>query len=279
MLTAVQSLDTRLPDGPVHRMIVAVDIEGSTTRNNPAKGELRRVLYELIEHALEGAGISARHLEPHTDRGDSVLILIRPHDDIPKTTILTRLIPMLTALLIDHNLAAARPELRIRMRAVVHAGEVHEDARGFYGDDLDSAFRLLEAPRLKKALKEAVETPLLLVVSEEIYHGIVEQGYLDDGPYCQMIRIRVGRRQRRGWVHIPVPLPFDRPGPSRRPRIPPLAAPLAIAPADAGPDQPDGAGQEAPEDGPGGPDVNGPGINGWGAHRVNGRAARRPERG
>jgi hypothetical protein len=224
------TLDARLPDGPVHRLIVAVDIEGSTTRNNRAKGELRRALYDLIGRALGGTGISPRHLEPHTDRGDSVLILIKPYDDVPKTLILGHLIPLLTALLIEYNVAAAKPELRMRLRAVVHAGEVHEDAEGFYGDDLDSAFRLLEAPRLKKALKEAAGTPLLLVVSEEIFHGIVEQGYLDDGPYRPIIRIRVGQRWRRGWVHTPVPLSADRPGAERRPRILPSSAPLAIAP-------------------------------------------------
>ena len=76
-----------------------------------------------------------------------MLILIRPHDDVPKTLVLGRLIPVLTALLAEYNASATRPELRMRLRAVVHAGEVHEDDNGFYGDDLDAAFRLLEAPR------------------------------------------------------------------------------------------------------------------------------------
>ena len=71
LLTAVPSLDARLPDGPVHRLIFAVDIEGSTERNNPAKGRLRRILYELLSLALEAAGIADKHLEPFTDRGDS----------------------------------------------------------------------------------------------------------------------------------------------------------------------------------------------------------------
>ena len=178
MLTAVPSLDARLPVGPVHRLIVAVDIEGSTERNNPAKGELRRILYELLNRALEAAGIASRHLEPYTDRGDSVLILIKPHDDVPKTLVLGQLVPILAALLAEHNASVTRPELRMRLRAVVHAGEVHEDDQGFYGDDLDAAFRLLEAPKLKKALKEAVASPLILVVSEEIFHGISPAGLL-----------------------------------------------------------------------------------------------------
>jgi len=258
LLTAVPSLGVRLPDGPVHRLIFAVDIEGSTERNNPAKGQLRRILYELLSRALDAAGITGKHLEPFTDRGDSVLVLIKPHDDVPKTLLLGRLVPVLTALLDEHNAAVARPELRIRLRAVVHAGEVHLDDKGFYGDDLDSALRLLEAPSLKRALKEAAATPLILVVSAEIFHGIVEQGYLDDALFRPLVRVRVGRRQRRGWVHIPVPLTPDRPAAGRRPRGLLPSAPLSIAPVNGhGPGQPDRqrgsgvSGREEPRPAPG----------------------------
>ena len=200
----------RLPDGPGHRTIVVLDVEESTQRGNPDKGELRRSLYGLTERALQAAGIAGKHLEPKADRGDGVMILIRPHDEVPKTLVLDRLIPVLTALLIEHNASATRPQLRLR--AVVHAGEIHKDANGFYGDDIDTAFRLLEAPGLKKALKKAAATPLILVISEEIFHSIVEQGYLADALFQPLVRgVRVGRRQRRGWVHIPVPLTPDQP--------------------------------------------------------------------
>src|SRR5690349_22239382 len=119
-----QDLDApRPPDDPVPRLIFAVDIEGSTERTNLAKGKLRHSLYELLEQALEVTGIAARHLEPFTDRGDSVLVLIKPHDDVPKTLVLGRLIPILASLLTEHNASVTHPELRIRLRAVVHAGE------------------------------------------------------------------------------------------------------------------------------------------------------------
>lgn len=221
----VHALDRRLSDDPVPRLIFAVDIEGSTERTNLAKGKLRHFLYELLEQALEVTGIAARHLEPFTDRGDSVLILIKPHDDVPKTLVLGRLIPILASLLTEHNASVTRPELRMRLRAVVHAGEIHEDDNGFYGDDLDAAFRLLDAPALKKALKEAINAPLILMVSEEIFNGIIQQGYLDESSYRQLVRVKVGRRQRRGWAHIPDPLTVGRPRASRRPK-----AQLSIAP-------------------------------------------------
>jgi hypothetical protein len=186
---------------------------------------------DCLIHLEQGSGITARHLEPHSDRGDGVLVLIRPHDDVPKTLVLGRLIPILTAFLIEHNASATRPELRLRLRAVMHAGEIHLDDRGFYGDDLDVAFRLLEAPRLKKALKEAVGSPLVLVVSEQIFHTIIRQGYFEEDSYQPLGRVRVGNRHRRGWVHFPAPFYPDRPGAIRRPKgqLPPAS--LAIAPS------------------------------------------------
>ena len=203
--------------GPVHRSIVAVDIEGTTKRTSPVKGELRRVLYELLERALKVAGIGPRHLDGPTDRGDGVLVLIRPHDDVPKTVLLGRMIPALTALLAEYNAFATRPELRLRLRAVVHAGEVHEDQHGFYGEDVDVAFRLLDSPTVKKALRDAPASPLMLVVSEEIYSGIVRQGHLDEGSYQQSVQVRVGGRRRRGRVRIPAPVSADLPAAARRP--------------------------------------------------------------
>ena len=200
-----------LVDG-VHRSIVAVDIESSTKRTNPVKGELRRVLYDTLHGALRGAGIRSTHLEPLIDRGDGVLILIRPVDDVPKTVLLGRLIPMLSALIADHNATVARPELRLRVRVVVHGGEVHNDGRGFYGYDLDVACRLLDAPKVKKTLREATSSPLVLVVSDEDLCRNVRHGYVDVGPYTAVVRVRVADRQRRGRIYIPAPINFDSPG-------------------------------------------------------------------
>jgi hypothetical protein len=191
--------------GPVHRSIVAIDVEGSTKRTNPVKGEMRRVLYDVLERALKAAGIGSRHTEELADRGDGVLILIRPHDDVPKTVLFGRLVPALTALLAEHNAAVAEPELQMRLRVVVHAGEVHDDGRGFYGDDIDVAFRLLNSPAVKRALRQASAAPLVCVISEEMWHGIVRHGYVNGGRYEQRVQVQVGERRRRGRVHIPVP--------------------------------------------------------------------------
>jgi hypothetical protein len=204
-IRAVACLRSRQHAGPMYRSIVAVDLEGSTTRTNPVKGELRRIMYDLLERSLDAVPITANHLESPTDRGDGVLLLIRPDDDVPKTVLLDRLIPLLAALLTEHNAAVMKPALRIRLRAVVHAGEVHRDSRGFYGQAIDVAIRLLDSASLKRELRQSLSS-LALVVSDEIHSGIVAQGYLDNSDtYRPLVRIRVACKQHRGWVHIPEP--------------------------------------------------------------------------
>jgi hypothetical protein len=204
-LAAVASLDDRRPVGPLYRSIIVLDLEESTMRTNPVKGELRRVMYHLLGRSLEAVAITGNRLEPLTDRGDGILVLVKPHDEVPKTVLLDRLVPLLAALLVEYNAQVVHPALRMRLRVVVHAGEVHLDRRGWYGEAIDIAVRLLDSPRVKKTLKQAT-APLVLVISNEIYSGIVCQGYVDANTYHPLVRVGVGKRRHRGWVHIPAPV-------------------------------------------------------------------------
>jgi hypothetical protein len=106
-------------------------------------------------------------------------------------------------MLAAYNAKAADPALRMRLRAVVHAGDVHLDRRGYYGEAIDVAIRLLDAPPVKKALQQAA-APLVLVVSEEIYFAVVRHGYVDADTYRRLVHVRVSSRPHRGWVHVPL---------------------------------------------------------------------------
>jgi hypothetical protein len=196
---------------PVHRSIIAIDIERSTSpvRTNPIREELRHEAYRLLGTAMRTAGITDEYCDPLTDRGDGVLALVHPADEVPKTLLLNPLIPALVTLLADRNTslaAAERCRRELRLRAVVHAGEVHYDGKGYFGEALDVAFRLLDARRLKDCLRQAV-TPLVVVVSEDIYWSIVRHGYegIPGHTYEPLVRVKVAGRRRRGWVHVPVP--------------------------------------------------------------------------
>lgn len=192
---------------PRHRAIVAVDIEQSTSRPDPVKAELRRALYDLFDQALRSAGIHRRHRDRFTDRGDGILALIHPVDQAAKPILLNRAIPALSQLLTDHNAGlprAGRPRHQLRVRVVVHAGEVHYDDNGCFGEALDIAFRLLDAPGVKKMLRAATG-PLALVISGDIYRTIVRHGYdgIDPHAFQPLIRVHVAGHRYPGWIHTP----------------------------------------------------------------------------
>jgi hypothetical protein len=152
------------------------------------------------------AGIDAQHCDPFTDRGDGMLVLLRPADDFPKPFLLSRLTPALASLLVTRNSGislAEKPRI-MRLRAVVHAGEVHSDGKGPFSEDLDVAFRLLDAPRFKAYLKTAT-APLALVASDTIYQSVIRHGYdgIDSEEFVPLVNVTVGFRRRKGWVHLP----------------------------------------------------------------------------
>jgi hypothetical protein len=111
----------------------------------------------------------------------------------------------------DHTQSTA-----LRIRAVIHAGEVHYDERGCFGEAVDLSFRLLESPELKRRLARS-DAPLVLVVSEEIYSSVVQHGYdgIDHLGFEPLVHVQMAGRRHRGWVNFPnaavVPNPRVRP--------------------------------------------------------------------
>ena len=192
---------------PRHRAVVALDIERSTSRPDSVKAELRSKLYGVFDAALLEAGIRRQYRDRFVDRGDGILALIHPVDQAPKAALLKTVIPALSQLLTDYNASlpqASRAQRQLRIRAVVHAGEVHYDANGCFGEALDIAFRLLDATHAKKAL-QATADPLILVISDDIYRAIVRHGYdgIDQHTFHPLVRVRIAGNRYPGWIHIP----------------------------------------------------------------------------
>jgi class 3 adenylate cyclase len=191
---------------PTHRTIVALDIERSTTRPDPVKAELRIMLYELFDAALRSAGIYPEHRDRFEDRGDGLLALLHPVETVPAALLLSRVVPLLARRVDTYNAGlppGSRRERQLRIRVVVHAGEVNYDGHGCFGAALDTAFRLLDAPAAKEVLA-AAPGPLLLVVSEDSYRAVVRHGLgMNLGPCQRQISVQVGHEGRLGRVFLP----------------------------------------------------------------------------
>ena len=191
---ACAALIRNRPAGPPRRRaIVGLDIEQSTSRPDPVKAEFRIMLYELFEAALRSADIGPDRRGPFMDRGDGLLVLIDPAEE---AQLLSRVVPVFAQLLAGYD-TGLPPQRRLRVRVVVHAGEVRDDDNGCFGEALDIACRLLDAPEAKAALK-AAPGPLLLVISGGIHDSLT--GHED---FRHLVTTQVAGRQHPGWVSVP----------------------------------------------------------------------------
>ncbi|WP_433262953.1 hypothetical protein ACQPZF_30890 [Actinosynnema sp. CS-041913] len=181
----------RHPPGPEYRSIFVVDIAGFGRWSNPHQIVARDVLTHAVRDGFRAAGIRWNDLGVQ-DRGDGMMVLIPPQ--VSKVDILDPAIPRLIDQLGRHNRASAP---RIRVRISLHAGEVHRDAHGWVGSDLNTACRLADAdPVRAKLAGDAV-----LVVSDVLYQSVVRHGYRRVDP-AAFGRVEIAEKEVRepAWV-------------------------------------------------------------------------------
>lgn len=183
---------------PRRRAIVGLDIEQSTSRPDPVKAEFRVMLYELFEAALRSADIGPDRRGQFMDRGDGLLVLVDPAEQVP---LLSRVVPVFGQLLAGYN-AGLAPCRRLRVRAVLHTGEVRDDDNGCFGEALDIACRLLDAPEAKAALRAAPGS-LLVVISGDIYRSTGVMDVSGREAFHRLLAVRVAGHEHPGWVSSP----------------------------------------------------------------------------
>jgi hypothetical protein len=95
----------------------------------------------------------------------------------------------------------------LRLRVVLHAGEVHYDARGCFGESLDVAFRLLDSEEVKEWFRRS-RAPLVLVVSEDIHRAVIRHGYdgIDQHAFVPAVHVAMAGQVWAGWVYGPAPV-------------------------------------------------------------------------
>ncbi|MFJ5529556.1 hypothetical protein [Streptomyces sp. NPDC093261] len=187
---------------PVSRTILLLDIERFSDRDDVEQAYLRRMLYDITDRTLEGAGIDeTRRLR--ADRGDSVMALIDAN--APVTALLRALLTDVPAHLRTVNRMASR-SAQIRLRGVVATGYVAVDEHdGWVGSDLNHACRLLDARLLREALRERADD-FALCVSDALYTGVVRHDHVGV-PAADFHPVTVESKNGplKAWLHGPVP--------------------------------------------------------------------------
>ncbi|GAA0238212.1 hypothetical protein GCM10009527_038470 [Actinomadura nitritigenes] len=204
----------------LHRSIVCVDVEKFGVRANWDQLAVRDALFRALETALAESRVPAEHVTCE-DRGDGALILVDPA--VPKEHLAGPFPARLAACLERHNGTAA-PGARFRLRAAVHAGEVHYDRHGVAGSAVSLPFRLLEAGALKEALRGSAGV-LALIASEWFYREVIAQNRTCEAAAYRRVRVSVKETRTPAWVRS---LPTG-PGAAEAPAV--SAVPLAPAAA------------------------------------------------
>src|SRR6266536_3084097 len=188
---------------PVRRGILALDIEGfgHQGRTDPHRAHLRTRLHALLDHALRAAEIPPEQVAARSDLGDGILVLFDPA--VPAATLLHPLLSDLTIKLTTDNQQATGPG-RLRLRVAVHEGHVLADTHGHTGEDLNHAFRLLDAQATRTVLAGSPSADAVLVVSDAVYQGVVRHAYQGlDPAVWQPVRVHAKETRTRAWVHLP----------------------------------------------------------------------------
>jgi len=183
-----------------HTTICAVDIAGfggmSRTRVNYVA--LREGMYQAVEQAFLQSGI------PWADcyqegAGDGVLALAPA--TVGKSAFAEKLPLALVSALQAHN-GVHPPEERMRLRLVLHAGEITRDKRGVTGPAIIHAFRLLDSPPLKEALSES--TGVLAVMASAWFYDEVIRHRPQYGPEeYEQVTVDVKETNGFGWIRLP----------------------------------------------------------------------------
>ena len=179
-----------------HVSMVLVDVErfGDPTRTDNDHLSVRRGVYSALNSAFTDSQIPWAECTVR-DLGDGAMVLVPPA--VSKNRLVARLPGRLVHALRQHN-QDCEPPSRARLRLALHAGEVHMDDHGFTGDALNYAFRLLDAPAAKEALK-AADGDLLVIVSEALYRGVVRH----DPEAYRSIECQHKETTAIAWIRLP----------------------------------------------------------------------------
>ena len=182
----------------MHHTIIAVDVEKFGSRTSDQQDVIRRGLDIVMGQTLKALGFSLDRCGRRHD-GDGMLLLAPP--ELGNRSLVEQLPHLLGVELRKYN-SGIGTEGQIRLRVVLHAGEVGEDKNGFTGDTMVRNARLLGSKALHKALARSNGTVALMTTPEYFREHIRGNPAAEPERYW---RVRVAEKETkvRAWVCLP----------------------------------------------------------------------------
>ena len=206
--------------GSWYHSIVVLDVEASGTMPDSEKKKVSDDLYALVRAALEGSGIPADAVR-WEDRGDGIFLLIS--SAVAESLLVDPFVDLIDSAL------AARPvgEPLLRLRVVIHHGEVIVGERTASGRAVDTAFVLLDSPELRESLKAARGGRLALAVGDDLYLSLIRGNDRPNPDAFRRRRLKTKYGDMPVWVTVTGV--HEQPGSSRRTPDEPLSESSAPA--------------------------------------------------
>ncbi|MCY1141313.1 hypothetical protein OWR29_25225 [Actinoplanes sp. Pm04-4] len=178
---------------PRHHVFAYADIEGSSSLSTPDKEQVQKDLAAMLETACERAGMDNVDWE---DRGDGYLLVSL--GDVPVRSVIESF-----ASLVDAALAARTVgEIRLRVRVVVHQGEILRGEKGWRGPQLDRAARMVDASEVKAALRAAPDGRMAFAVGPDLYNSVIRGYKVPDPTAFRMRRLDTKEGPVEAWLSI-----------------------------------------------------------------------------
>lgn len=207
-----------------HHSILALDIEGFTQRDNPAQISLHEAVYDIVDAAARDVGIDPDQIG-RADTGDGMLLFFPA--SIPTATLVGPLLRALGDRLAEHAKRSSA-QYALRLRISLHHGLAHRGERGWTGDAVNFACRLVDAQPLRDVLTAAVRANLVFIASDQVYQAVIRHDYraADPATYRAVTFSVKQLRNIRAWICAPgYPNPPGLPPDPEEPDAPDEGAP------------------------------------------------------
>jgi class 3 adenylate cyclase len=178
---------------PRHHVFAYADIEGSSRLSTPDKEQVQKDLAAMLQTACDRAGMEEVHWG---DRGDGYLIVSLT--DVPVRKVIESFAESVDTALAARNVGATR----LRVRLIVHQGDILSGEKGWRGSQLDRAARMVDATEVKAALKAAPDGRMAFVIAPELYHSVIRGYPAPDPTTFRLRRLDTKEGPLESWVTI-----------------------------------------------------------------------------
>jgi len=179
-------------------LLVVCDVEDWSSRPAVAQQRIQVALSGLMNRALTRIGIDGSTV-PRGRRGDGMILALPGTMD--KARVTTTLVDAVRECLFSYAIDAGDDE-QIRLRLVLHAGEVVVGDGEFAGGSVVQACRLVDSHVTRQVLNASRGAPVVLAVSDDWYRATAGEGYVPKTGFEQ-VTVQEKSFRETAWIKVP----------------------------------------------------------------------------